>query len=147
MHTLGFKYIIGEDGAHIVGYDKVEGALEIPAAIDGTPVVAIDADAFRYNETLTEVVIPGSVKSIGESAFYWCVALTNVEFSEGLESIGENAFSGCSSLKAMEIPDSVTELGLDSVPTAIETLKLPAGIEVIPYGMFDCYATYYEVRG
>ena len=44
--------------------------------------------------SIREIVIPKSVKSIGNDAFYDCENLTSVILQEGLESIGDYCFSG-----------------------------------------------------
>lgn len=91
----------------------------IPSEFNGRPVVAIYDNAF-YNEQITSVVIPGSVKRIRESAFQECGQLTSVTFNEGLTKIESYAFDACSSLKELTFPKS---------------------LEIVEYTAFsDCYA-------
>ena len=52
---------------------------------------------------LKSIVIPNSVKSIGEGVFELCFNLTSVEFPNNLTSIGEGIFIGCSRLKWITI--------------------------------------------
>ncbi len=47
----------------------------IPESIDGVPVTAIGASAFRDCTNLTSITIPNSVTSIGELTFYGCSSL------------------------------------------------------------------------
>lgn len=54
--------------------------------------------AFSYCKSLTSVIIPDSVISIGALAFECCVNLTKVEISDGVSSIGYKAFCYCRSL-------------------------------------------------
>lgn len=59
---------------------------------------------------LVSVVVPGTVKSIGERAFGDCKNLKKVTLCEGVERIGSNAFTGCEKLKRLQLPSSVKEL-------------------------------------
>lgn len=67
--------------------------------------------AFAYCKSLSNVVIPDSVTSIGGGAFNECDSLRSVVIPDGVTSIGIGAFIGCKSLKSLEIPDSVTSIG------------------------------------
>ena len=81
------------DGGEITGYDVDEGGTDvvIPAAwTDGTKVTSIAAGAFAYNTSITSVVIPSTVKSIGYGAFDGCYALANVYFYGPINNAYEN---------------------------------------------------------
>ena len=70
------KWKITERGARIIWCDeKFEGAMEIPSHLDGVPVVEIGNMAFSNRHSLKSVVIPGSVKVVGEGAFGFGVNL------------------------------------------------------------------------
>jgi hypothetical protein len=51
--------------------------------------------------SLSEITIPDTVTSIGNSAFEGCVGLQSVSLGTSLTSIGDAAFSGCTSLKCV----------------------------------------------
>ena len=59
--------------------------------------------AFEYCESLREICIPSSTVYLGARAFKGCSNLVKVELSEGLHYIGEEAFGGCSSLRRIRI--------------------------------------------
>lgn len=59
----------------------------------------------------TNIVIPETVCSIGESAFERCSELTQINMPDGIKSIPKSAFSGCSKLRSFTIPESVTSIG------------------------------------
>lgn len=94
----------------------------------------INADEFRYCDTLVSVTIGNSVTSIGNYAFadcwslssvtignsvtfisnysfYNCDSLISINFPDSVTSIGNNAFQNCASLSSIIIPDSVTSIG------------------------------------
>ncbi|MBQ7356956.1 MAG: leucine-rich repeat domain-containing protein [Clostridia bacterium] len=59
------------------------------------PQISAIADyAFAGAVDLTEIILPESVKSIGENAFAECVSLTSVDLTK-VESIADSAFAGC----------------------------------------------------
>lgn len=74
-------------------------------------MTTIEESAFFSCESLTEVMIPKGVTSIGNAAFSWCRFMTEVTIPVGVITIGDHAFSYCYSLKGVVIPDGVTSLG------------------------------------
>ena len=71
----------------------------------------INGWAFQNCKSLTSVVIPDSVTTIGSGAFSGCSNLTSVVIGDSVESIGEKAFSSCTSLTSVVIGDSVESIG------------------------------------
>ena len=69
---------------------------------------------YLNNELVTDLIIPDSVTSIGNSALSGCTSLTSITIGNGVTSIGDSAFSGCTSLTSITIPDSVTSIGDDA---------------------------------
>ena len=64
-----------------------------------TKLVTIKGEAFSICTSLTNVVIPDSVTSIGWGAFKGCTSLTSVKIPDGVTSIKDYAFCDCTSLK------------------------------------------------
>ena len=108
-----FNYDVANGEATVTGTrygTGYSGALEVQSTVDGYPVVAIGADAFRNYKNLTGVTIPDSVASIGASAFRDS-GLVSIEIPHGVRSIGTSAFDTCRSLTSVSIPGSVTNIG------------------------------------
>ena len=89
------------------------GAIVIPEKVTYNnreyTVTGIANEAF-YGKSITSVVIPATVTSIGSKAFYQCTSLNSVTLNEGLQTIGEYAFQYCSALLSVSIPSSVTRI-------------------------------------
>lgn len=91
----------------------------------------------KYTGEKQEIVIPNSVKKIGDEAFSG-LNITSVLIPDTVISIGISAFKGCKELKKVEIPDSVTEIGANAFEySGIEEIKLSNNIKSILPGTFQ----------
>ena len=95
-------------GTKITGVSgsKPKGKIIIP---DGCTEIGAFTFGWSY---LTQVSLPASLTSIGESAFGNCSSLQQVNFSENLTAIGKSAFEGCSSLQQVNFPKNLTAIGI-----------------------------------
>ena len=73
-------------------------------------VAEIGAQAF-FTSHIKNVIIPSSVKKIGNESFFACSNLEEVNIPEGLEQIGWSAFYRCHKIKTIVVPSSVTFIG------------------------------------
>ena len=97
-----------------------EGALEIPAYIDGLPVRKIGEAAFIQCTKLTRVSIPGTVREIGDRAFADCWSLSEISFEAGVSRVGNGAFSNCISLAKVDFPATLSRLGAGCFQGCVE---------------------------
>ena len=67
--------------------------------------------SFQNCTSLTEIVIPDTVTSVGTYSFFGCSSLTSIDLGKGLKTIGNAVFYYCSSLTYIVIPDSVEKIG------------------------------------
>lgn len=67
--------------------------------------------AFLDCTNLTNINIPLSVVTIGDSSFSGCSSLNSINITEGILFIGNRAFEGCNNLENLVIPKSVIEIG------------------------------------
>ena len=62
------------------------------------------------NVSITNLVIPETIKVIKNNVFYNCRNIQTITFHNAITSIGDNAFSGCN-IKSLTIPTSVDSIG------------------------------------
>ncbi len=111
---------------------------------------AIPTDAFRFCFSLTSIVIPSGITSIGKCAFLDCRELTNMLIPSSVTSFGDSAFYGCSKLTGIDVDDgNPSYCDLDGVvfskdqtelcffPCAhSETYIIPSSVTSIKHGAF-----------
>ena len=68
-------------------------------------------DGANCSTGLHNIIIPDTVKIIGDKVFRCCIYLEDVVLPNSLEIIGNYAFDTCWSLKNIVIPDSVRSIG------------------------------------
>ncbi|MGN0768017.1 MAG: zinc-ribbon domain-containing protein [Christensenellales bacterium] len=91
------RFTYSYSGDTITGIkDKTVTSIVIPDNI-----TSIGGFAFEDCSTLTSITIPDSVTSIGFAAFYGCSGLTSVTISDSVTGIGDYAFLGCSGLTSI----------------------------------------------
>lgn len=92
--------------------------------------------AFGGLRYLEDVILPNTIKEIGNSAFSGLSALRKVNMPEFVERIGESAFSDCSSLQKIDLSllshlKAVGYSTFSSSSCVPVSLKLPDGLERI----------------
>lgn len=97
-----FDYCIENGSAIITGYSDTLWSVEIPSHIEDKPVTEIKAYAFSKKE-IKEIIIPDTVKKIGNYAFYLCGQLECMYISSTIENIGAGVFTGCPGLSDIYI--------------------------------------------
>lgn len=106
-----FAYVTFDDGLYIAEYLGDGGTVTIPSEHNGEPIVGIGGYAFAMQSRLECVIIPDSIKTIGENAFLSCFNLTSVECGDGVENIGTSAFESCLNLTSVQFGKSVADIG------------------------------------
>ena len=97
-------------GANIVAHSVVDGKCVIE--FDG-PITKIPKQAFYNCKNLTgDLVIPNSVKEIGELAFWNCTGLNGtLTLSSNLKKICGSAFNMSEFKGTLKLPNSLTDIG------------------------------------
>ena len=94
--------------------------------------------AFSGCCSLTSLILPSNVTSIGYSAFYGCIRLTSLTLPSSVTSIDGRAFYGCSSLFGLTLPSSVTSIGSSAFEACygLFSLTLPSSVTEIGESAF-----------
>ena len=111
----GFTYTVtGGKTVTLSATEKNNGDIVIPENVsDGSNSYTVNAigDAVFKNTEITSVMMPESVKSIGNEAFRFCKLLKKVVISEYVEKIGSYAFATCRSLADFNWPKRYSYIG------------------------------------
>ncbi len=114
--------------------------LKAPQELDGTYSIrkgtkVICDEAFRWSKfigcrSLTSLVIPDGVTSIGKSAFSGCEYLSSLVIPDSVTSIGDMAFCGRSSLTRLVIPGSVSCIGFSAFENckSLRSIVIPESV-------------------
>lgn len=111
--TSLFKFAKEEDSADKKSLEPeftIEGATLKNCKTNGCKVIKIPAkvtvigDYAFYRSDVEEVILPNSLKTIGEAAFYQCSSLKKINFPEKLERIKHSAFKSCIALESVDFP-------------------------------------------
>jgi uncharacterized repeat protein (TIGR02543 family) len=100
----------------------ITGDLILPEGL-----VSVGNYAFSYT-SISSVVLPSTLKYLGDGAFYDCKNLTQVTIPASLTKIGGKAFKGCTSLTDLFIHNKITKVGADVVNTDINQVTLENGV-------------------
>lgn len=98
--------------------------------------------AFNNCKNITEVVLPNSLKEIGNAAFMNCTGMKSINIPTKLTVLGNNAFRGASSLtSSITLPASITTINSNAFRgcSKIPNVTIPEGIISIgDYAFRDC---------
>lgn len=150
-----FEYKVLNNGtAEITAYKGNASELTIPSELDGYTVTSIGSKSFQKNTSITTLIIPDSVKSIGDSAFSMCkltsltlgdgvttielqafmgCPLTSITFGNNLRVIGDKTFVACK-LTNIAIPDGVIRIGMNAFQNSANLASVTIPDSVISIG-------------
>lgn len=115
----------------------------VPDTYKGLPVTELATGAFISCSKLTTVVLPSSIKTIGNNAFMNCAKL-EVVLMPGVQSIGTTAFSMCSALDRLYIPQSVKTVGANILKGNANTVFVQSAEEDLGDGWSSTWNANYS---
>jgi hypothetical protein len=98
-------------------------------------------EAFTHCDNLNSVILPGSLKEIGDGVFSHSSNLASAQLLEGLNKLGRSAFYSCRNLTKLTLPGSLRVIpSMSFFRTGISELIIPEGVEVIREDAFsECF--------
>ena len=91
--VLTYKKVDG--GVYITDCDDNVSSVNISKEVDGYAVIGVETNAFAECEKLKEVILPDSVKYMGESVFTGCTGLKKVKIPDGITEIPKIGRASC----------------------------------------------------
>lgn len=118
--------------------DRQADDLDIQFEAGACPVVAIAPRAFEGCAALRRVILPESLRQIGEMAFSGCSHLRLLTIPGGVQRVGTLAFAKCSQLERVRIEPGVVQLGPScfSKCATLKRVEMPASVTQIGGGAF-----------
>lgn len=135
-----FTWTVEGSTIAILSYSGPGGHVVIPPQIAKLPVRTIRNTVFSHRTSLTGVIIPDSVISIGNGAFEYCSALAAVDMGNSVENLGNDVFKACTSLVQIDLPPSVTTVGQGVFwdCTQLFQITIPNAATIEIYMFRDC---------
>lgn len=130
----GVKLELSADGSHytVTGYERTGAVLSLPSSHSGVEVRKIDQEAFLNNETLTQLTVPNTIKTIGNSAFKGCNNLESITLPFVGQGVLENSYFGY-------IFGASTYTEQDEVvPQSLKSVILTGGSYIRNNAFYDC---------
>jgi hypothetical protein len=128
----------------IAGYTGAQGtesAASITYPANTIPNYAFKNPSASVGKTsLTNVILPTTITSVGRAAFLYCNGLSDVEIPSSVLTIGRSSFNGCKKLKEVTFQTNpqLTTVGYLSFAycDSLVSFEIPSGVTIIDYGAF-----------
>ena len=110
----------------------------------GDQVETIPSYLCKNMSLLDTIVLPPSVKSLGQYAFAFCTNLKSINLPVTQKTLPVSFFEGCTALESIELPATLTTISTDAFYgcTSLKEINLHEGIETIyQRAFFNCKLT------
>ncbi len=126
----------GADNITSYGQRAFSGCTKLASLSFTSALKEIGAAAFA-NTGFTEINLPTSVTTIGNTAFMQCKALKKANIPTANVKMGKGIYQSCSALTDISMPDELTVIPRDMFSnTALSTVAIPASVTWIDNGAF-----------
>ena len=111
IDDLDIQFEAGACPVTVIAPKAFEGCTALARVVLPQTLRQIGEKAFSGCSRLGQLVIPGTVERVGTLAFANCAALTRVRMEPGVQALGPSCFSKCASLARVDVPSSLTAFG------------------------------------
>ena len=96
-------------------------------------VETVPAYICKYMNLLDTIVLPASVKALGQSAFMYCTSLKSINLPATQKTLPVSFFEECTSLESIELPATLTTISTDAFYgcTKLANVNLHEGLTTI----------------
>lgn len=144
MEIDGFVFRLQKNKELSLDYYQGDACeVTVPADIDGHPITILSEYAFAKNETITKVVLPESIREIGNGAFGGCPQLEEIVLPTEIELIDSYAFTFCPKLQELRLPAKLRGIHRSTFEgcTSLHTVHLPDTLNFVgPAAFSNCPA-------
>lgn len=104
-----------------------------------TSLTQISDEAFYGCSSLTSVMLPPLLRTIGTNAFYGCFVLNAPDFGTHLVAISKGAFTSCTNFRSVSLPSTVRTIGPNAFYycTDLTEVNIPEGVSEIGENTFS----------
>ena len=128
-----FTYEEWQEGYAIYSCTSDDKVVRVPKTINGKPVIAIAQRGMANVEKCEAIVLPDTVRYVGESSFGQDKALKYIYLGTSLETVDDHAFLGASSLESVVFPEGTKSIGklVFSDTPSIKSITIPESVTEI----------------
>ena len=128
------SFNVNEEGVltSVEGISEINNEVVIPSRVNNIDVIEIGDEVFANNLFIKKLVIPESVKSLGNKMCYGAKNLEEVVLPNDITVIPDYAFENCSSLTNINIPTSLVQIRANAFSqTALKEFIAPESLKEI----------------
>ena len=128
------SFNVNEEGVltSVEGISEINNEVVIPSRVNDIDVIEIGDNVFANNIFIKKLVIPESVKSLGNKMCYGAKNLEEVVLPNNITVIPDYAFENCSSLTNINIPTSLVQIRANAFSqTALKEFIAPESLKEI----------------
>jgi tetratricopeptide (TPR) repeat protein len=136
----GLKNVILPEEIEVIPARYFEGS-DVESVVLPTTLKQIGEAAFKNCKHIKEIYLPHGLLTIEKNAFYGCTSLEKIEFSDTVTTIKDYAFRGCKKLTVVEIGNSVVSIGAKAFASCsnLASVTIPESVTGIASEAFlDC---------